>query len=108
MLFIQVLLKNQSSINYDIDLLRFSIKDQKRANRTASQERDLQPVYIAGNKAIVAADTQNVIVFAVPKFTIPEHQYLSFEVNELNGGRNLSVKINNRTITRAKQLPSFE
>lgn len=107
-LFIQVLLQNQSSINYDIDLMRFSIKDQKRAKRTASQEKDLQPVYMTGNRTVVAAGTKNVIVFAVPKFTIPEHQYLSFEVNELNGGRNLSVKINNRVITRAKQLPAFE
>jgi len=107
-LFIQVLLQNQSSINYDIDLMRFSIKDQRIAKRTASQEKDLQPVYVAGNRTVVAAGTKNVIVFAVPKFTIPEHQYLSFEVNELNGGRNLSLKVNNRIITRARQLPSFE
>jgi len=108
MLFIQVLLHNQSSINYDIDLIRFSIRDQKRSKRTAFQEKDIQPIYSTGKQNIVEAGKQNIIVFAVPKFTIPLQQYMSIEIMEKNGGRNLSMKLSNRKITRAKELPAFE
>lgn len=107
-LFIQVLLQNRSSINYDIDMLRFAIKDKKIAKRTASQEKDLQPVYVTGNRTVVPAGAKNTVVFAIPKFTIPEHQFLLLEISEREGGRNLSVKAGNRVVTSARQLPSFE
>ena len=60
-LFIQVLLQNQSSINYNIDLMRFSIKDQKRAKKDGFAGKDLQPVYITGNKTVVAAGTKMLL-----------------------------------------------
>jgi conjugative transposon TraN protein len=107
-LFLQLAMQNQSSINYDIDLIRFSIKDQKRSKRTASQEKDIQPIFSTGNKNMVEAGKQNIIVFAMPKFTIPEQQYLSIEILEKNGGRHLSMKLGNNKITRAKELPAFE
>jgi conjugative transposon TraN protein len=107
-LFLQLAMQNQSSISYDIDLIRFAIKDQKRSRRTASQEKDIQPIYSTGNKNTVEADKHNIVVFAMPKFTIPEQQYLSIEVLERNGGRHLSMKLGNNKITRAKELPAFE
>jgi uncharacterized protein DUF4138 len=48
------------------------------------------------------------IVFAINKFTIPDRKYLSIEINEKNGGRNLSLKLKNRIIMEAIPLPDLK
>ena len=48
-IYCQLYLANQSPVDYDIDLLRFYIRDKKKGKRTAVQENDLIPLYVAGN-----------------------------------------------------------
>jgi conjugative transposon TraN protein len=49
MLYFQLVLNNNSSISYDINMLRFAICDKKKSKRTASQEIELVPAYTYGN-----------------------------------------------------------
>lgn len=104
-IYYQLRLTNQSPLDYDIDFLRFYIRDKRKAKRTASQENELTPGYIAGNTRQVKAMRQNTVVVALDKFTIPGGKYLAIEINEKNGGRNLSLKIRNNKIIKAKILP---
>ncbi len=55
-------------------------------------------------KTVKAGDT-NVIVVALPKFTIPDAKYLAIQIMEKNGGRNLKLKIGNKKILKAIKLP---
>ncbi len=41
--FYQLKIKNNSNINYDIDMLRLFIHDKKKSKRTASQEIEINP-----------------------------------------------------------------
>ena len=104
-LFYQLVLSNRTPIDYDIDFLRFYIRDRKKAKQTAIQENELPPVYVAGNNRQVKAHATTTIVFALQKFTIPDAQYVGIEVGEKNGGRNLSLKVDNRHILQAISLP---
>lgn len=104
-IFYQLQFINQSSIDYGINFLRFYIRDRKRAKRTAAQEAELKPLYTAGNLREVKANSQNTIVVALDKFTIPDAQYLAIEIGEKNEGRNLLLKVNNRRIVKAILLP---
>lgn len=103
-IFFKVEVANSSNISYDVDMLKFYIKDEKKAKRTASQEIEVLPVYVSGDTATIAGDTKNTLVFALPKFTIPEKKYLSIQLMEKNGGRNLQLHIKNRTIIKAKSI----
>lgn len=103
-IFYQLGLKNLSPIDYDIDLIRFYIRDQKKAKRTASQELEVKPVYVAGNVQQVKAGAQNNIVFAMDKFTIPDAKILLIEILEKNGGRHLTLKVRNKKIVKAEIL----
>ena len=85
-------------------MLRFFIKDERISKRTATQEIEIQPVYVNGDTSTIKGDSKNVIVFALPKFTIPENKYLSIQLMERNGGRNLQLSVRNRTIIKAKSL----
>jgi conjugative transposon TraN protein len=107
-IFYQLELCNRSPIDYDIDFLRFYIRDKKKSKRTAIQENELKPLYIAGNTSQVNANSTSDVVVALEKFTIPDAKYLAIEINEKNGGRNLLMKVNNRKIIRAIPLPELK
>jgi len=107
-IYYQLQLVNQSPVDYDIDLLRFYISDKKKSKRTAMQENELKPLYVAGNMTQVKANSNSVIVVALDKFTIPDAKYLAVQVMEKNGGRNLFMKISNSKIMQAIPLPDLK
>lgn len=95
-------IRNKSNISYDLDMLRFFVKDEKKFTRTASQEIELQPLYAYGDTAVVREQSKNTIVVALPKFTIPEKKHLFIQLMEKAGGRHMSLHVHNRTLLRAK------
>jgi conjugative transposon TraN protein len=107
-IYYQLRLTNTSPIDYDIHFLRFYIRDQKRNKRTASQENELPPLYVAGNTHVVKGCSHNTVVVALEKFTIPDAKYLAIEINEHNGGRHLLLKVHNNKIIKAIALPDLK
>ena len=107
-IYYQLDLQNQSPINYDINFLRFYLRDKKKVKRTSVQENEVTPLYMAGNTSQVKADSHNSIVIALDKFTIPDAKYLAIEMGEKNGGRNLLMKVSNRKIIKAIRLSDIK
>ena len=107
-IYYQLQLANQGPIDYDIDLLRFYIRDKKKAKRTAIQENEMKPLYIAGNTKLVKANTTSTLVVALEKFTIPDAKFMAIEIKERNGGRHILLKIHNNKIIRAISLPDLK
>jgi len=103
-IYYRLRLKNDTHLGFDVDQLRFFIRDQKKAKRTASQEIEIKPVYVEGNIDRISGKTQQVVVFALPKFTIPDKKYLAIQLMEKNGGRHLDLKVQNKTIVRVKPV----
>jgi hypothetical protein len=94
-------------IDYDIELLRFYIRDKKKGKRTAVQENEMIPLHVSGNSRQVKAPGNSVIVVALEKFTIPDAKFLAIQCMEKNGGRHLLVKVKNKNILKAIQLPDL-
>lgn len=103
-LYLRLLLRNRTNINYDIDQLRFYIRDEKKVKRTSSQELEITPLYVKGDTAIILGQSEHVFVYALPKFTIPDKKFLAIELLEKAGGRHLNIRVRNRTLMRAKLL----
>jgi len=103
-LYIRVGINNQSNINYEIDQLRFYIRDEKKAKRTATQEIEVSPIYVESPVEKVAGKGSDVIVFALPKFTIPDKKLFVAQLMEKNGGRHIELRIKNQNILNAKVL----
>ena len=106
-IYYQLEICNHSPLDYDIDLLQFVIRDKKLGKRTAIQENELTPLYIAGNKKQVKAYNFSVIVVALDKFTIPDAKLLGVRIMEKNGGRHFDLKIYNNQILKAIVLPDL-
>lgn len=97
-------LDNRSPLDYDVESLRFFIKDKKRVKRTALQLSEVKPVFILNDTNQVQSNYDHRSVFVLPKFTLASNQRLAIEVKEKNGARHLSLKVNDRAILRAKSL----
>jgi conjugative transposon TraN protein len=106
-IYYQLELNNQSPIDYDIELLRFYLRDKKKGRRTAIQENEMKPLYIAGNTSRVKTNNRNTIVIALEKFTMPDAKYLAVQIMEKNGGRHLQMKVKNKGILKAIPLPDL-
>lgn len=102
--FYRLQLDNRSSIGYDIENMRFFIRDKKRAKRTAIQEKEVIPVYAHQDTTTVGANTFHVFVFALDKFTIPDQKQLTIQLMEKNGGRHMELNVQNKAVVRAKPL----
>ncbi|MFP9100709.1 conjugative transposon protein TraN [Flavobacterium sp. RHBU_24] len=98
-------IENRTNIGYDIGQLRFFIRDQQKAKRTATQEIEVTPVLAENSTETVKANATQAIVFSLPKFTIPDKKYLVLQLMEKNGGRHLEVRVKNRQLVRARLLP---
>lgn len=103
-IFFHLNMKNQSNINYDVDFLRFYIQDKAKLKRTASQEVDMLPLFTYGDNKTIRGNSQQDVVFALHKFTIPDAKYLAVEMYEQNGGRNIDLKVKNKSIIKAKLI----
>lgn len=103
-LYFQFKVSNWSNISYDIDQFRFFIRDQRRTNRTTSQEIEVLPIYVNKEPNRIIGKAYDILVFALPKFTIPDQKYFAVQMMEKDGGRHISLKVSNSRILRAKVL----
>jgi conjugative transposon TraN protein len=97
-LYLRLLLGNKSKINFDIDQLRFFIRDQRKSTRTASQEIEMSPLLLTSELIKVPEQSELSLVCALPKFTIEERKYLTIELLEKNGQRQLGLDIKNHQL----------
>lgn len=101
-------LQNKSNVSYDADNINFTIRDKQKPKRTATQELSLTPVFTYNPFSTVEADSSATCVIALPKFTLANSKYLSIQILEKNGGRNLFLKVHNNKIIKAQSLPDIQ
>lgn len=102
-LFFLLHLKNETQIRYDIASLRFYIRDKSSIKRTASQDKEVQPIYAKYNGTPESGKGQ-VIVVAFPKFTISEKKRLAIEMMEQDGDRNPACALDQKKLLKARPL----
>lgn len=101
-LLMHLQLHNKSSINYDIDFIKYYITDRKTMKKTASQEIVLEPIFQKGFSSIVENKTKMDWIVAFDKFTIPEDRQFVIEIQEKNGGRHFKFNVPAADILDAK------
>lgn len=101
LMYYQLELENNTNIPYDIEQLRFFIRDKKKSKRTASQELEQVSLYVHGNVTVLHPKSLQVVVIALPKLTIPDKKELIVQMMENNGGRHLAFKIKNKHLVRS-------
>ncbi len=103
--YFKLRLSNRSPIPYDIDFIRFYIRDLKSAKRTVTQEQEVYPTVVLGKDVLAIAPMERQIkVFRLDKFTVPDDKALYIEIYEKNGARHLGLKVSRTDIENALTL----
>lgn len=90
--FIDLYLKNNTNIPYDIAQMRVSLTDKKETKATNSQTLELTPAYVLNNAKSFRRDYRQVIV--LERLTFPEEKVLNIELSENQiSGRVLTIPI---------------
>lgn len=103
-LIFRMTIENQSNIKYDIDYIKFFIKDKKTSKQSASQELEMTPLFIDAFSYTIEGKNKGQISICFEKFTIPDNKDLVIEINEKEGGRHIIYKLKNSDIIDAENL----
>ncbi|SRR6266542_4742757 len=101
--YFQLKLHNRSQVSYDINAIRFFIRDRKKSKRTAVQEREIKPIYVYGNDTSIKGESSQLCVIALPKFALADDKYLFVQVTENDGGRDLNIRVKNHHLLKAQE-----
>lgn len=104
-LYCRLRIENHSPIDYDIDGLRFYIRDQQKVKRTATQEIEITPLIVYNDAPKIDGGSGRTMVIALSKFTLPDAKYLTVQLLEKGGGRHLTIRVKNRSLMKAALLP---
>ncbi|MGK6353161.1 DUF4138 domain-containing protein [Parapedobacter sp. DT-150] len=104
-LYFTLFLHNRSHIAFDIDFVRFYIRDRKTAKRTVTQEHELPPLDIHGlEHPRVEGRCGKTVTAALGKFTLADGKLLAIEIYEKGGGRHLYLTVRYHHIENAEPL----
>lgn len=97
--------KNKTRLQYDVDQLRFTLKDKYSVNAAVSQDIELQPVYqlYPSEGTVINGRWRNLLVFR--KFTYPNNKVFHVEINETQiSGRKVEMNIDYNQVLNAQFL----
>lgn len=102
--FVDYSIKNRTNIQYDIDEVRFKIKDKKVEKASNSQDIALNPILKFHKLSSFDKNMRQVVV--LKKFTFPDEKEFRIEINEDQiSGRAVTLDISYKEILRARRLP---
>ncbi len=102
-IFVRVDVNNHSSLPYDVDFVRFYIRDLKTVSRMATHEQEILPIYSTfKSRLAILKNKQLANVFAFRRFSLTEDQALNIEIYERNGNRHLYLKIKQKDLDHLK------
>jgi conjugative transposon TraN protein len=109
-MYFKLILKNSSNIPFDVNLIRFVVRNKKgQVKGAAVQEDILSPTYVHNDKSnqIAPRGTEGdkiCKIFVFDKFTIDNEKILHIELWEVGGDRNVEFTINSTDLLKVKAL----
>ncbi|PTT78441.1 MULTISPECIES: DUF4138 domain-containing protein [unclassified Chryseobacterium] len=99
-IFLDMTIKNNSNLSYDIEDLKFSLEDKKIHKATNNQSVDLTPILQLNPQKHFRKNFRNIYVFK--KFTYPNSKVMMIRlIEEQPSGRTIEMKVNYSEILKA-------
>ena len=99
-IFLDMTFKNNSSLSYDIEDLKFSIEDKKIYKATNNQSIEMTPIFQLNPQKNFRKNFRNIYVFK--KFTFPNSKVMIIRlIEEQLSGRAIEMKVNYSDILKA-------
>lgn len=92
-LYYLVEIHNKSKIDYDVNYLRFFTENKSSLTRKSSQTLQIKSLYTHQFPKRVRANSKAEFVVVLPKFSVGKNKRVFLELNEMEGERNLNLKL---------------
>lgn len=98
--FLDMTIKNNSNLSYDIEDLKFSLEDKKIHKATNNQSVEMTPLFQLNPQKHFRKNFRNIYVFK--KFTYPNSKVMMIRlIEEQLSGRTIEMKVNYSEILKA-------
>lgn len=98
-------LQNEGQLDYEVDFVKFYVRDKEVMKRMAAQEVELKPyVQYPDASALIRAKSERTRVYALPLTSLTEDRIIDVELYEKNGGRHLRFQIEPDVLLLAKPM----
>lgn len=97
-LYFSMEIENKSTIDYDVNFLRFFISNSDGLKKKSSQTISKEPIFSYLQPLKIKAKTKSEFMVVFSKFTIDNHKKMMIELNEANGERNIRLKVAGRQV----------
>lgn len=99
-IFLDMTIKNNSNLSYDIEDLKFSLEDKKIHKATNNQSVEMTPLFQLNSQKHFRKNFRNIYVFK--KFTYPNSKVMMIRlIEEQLSGRTIEMKVNYSEILKA-------
>ncbi|MBU3026107.1 DUF4138 domain-containing protein [Zobellia galactanivorans] len=97
-LYFVIQIKNNSTLDYDLNFLNFSIETRQKGKKKSLQRLYQEPIYKHHMPSKIAEGKMVRFVYVMPKFSLSDDRRAILELNEKDGERNIEMKISHRYI----------
>ena len=97
-LYFVIEIDNRSTLDYDLDFLRFYTQTRKQGKKKSIQKIEIEPLYVYRLPVKIPEQQSRRMVFVVPKFSLAHDKQLLVELKERHGERALTLKVKPRFI----------
>jgi hypothetical protein len=97
-LYFVIEIKNASPIDYELNFLNLSVETRKNGKKKSIQKLVLEPVFKYNLPGIIPVGRTARFVVVLPKFSIAKDKVVVIDLKELNGERDLKLKVRKRVV----------
>lgn len=97
-LYFVIEIKNNSTLDYDLNFLKLSIETRQKGKRKSLQRLYQEPLFKYNLPSKIKENETARLVYVLPKFSLSNDRRVILELNEKDGERNIELKISHRNI----------
>jgi hypothetical protein len=97
-LYFVIEIKNASPIDYELNFLNLSVETRKNGRKKSIQKLVLEPVLKYNLPGIIPVGKIARFVYVLPKFSIAADKVVVIDLKELNGERDLKLRLRKRVV----------
>jgi len=97
-LYFVIEIKNNSTLDYDLNFLKLSIETRQKGKRKSLQRLYQEPLFKYNLPSKIKENETIRFVYVLPKFSLSNDRRVILELNEKDGERNIELKISHRNI----------
>jgi len=97
-LYFVIEIKNTSPIDYELNFLNLSKETRKNGKKKSIQKLVLEPVFKYNLPGIIPVGKTARFVYVLPKFSIAADKVVVIDLKELNGERDLRLRLRKRVV----------